>query len=312
MIITFFTILTMLFLLFRLGLPDPMIIYIREGLGPEERAILMRRFGLDKPLHEQYFLYVVNFLTGEMGISFYYKSSVFPIVIEKFLNTLILMLPALVTAYTLGGPIGAFLAWRRGRKFEKVTTILAVINYSAPLFWISLIAIFIFAIWLRWVPAGGMRTMPYEAANFFEKVMNLDFVHHFILPFSVLSLSYLAIPMLLMRNTMLEVLGSDFIELARAKGLNERVILYRHAARNAMLPLITQFAISTGLIVGGAVAVEVVFSWPGLGREISTALKYLDYPLIQGTFMFMALMIMILNFIVDVLYSYLDPRISYE
>jgi peptide/nickel transport system permease protein len=155
-----------------------------------------------------------------------------------------------------------------------------------------------------------MRTLPYEAAGFFDKIMTPDFLRHMILPTLVIALFYLGTPLLIMRNTMLEVYGEDFIEMARAKGLKERNILFNHAARNALLPVITQLAVTIGLAAGGQVVVEVVFSWPGLGREILQAVRTSDFPLAQATFLLLAALVVGMNFLADMLYSALDPRVQ--
>jgi len=155
-----------------------------------------------------------------------------------------------------------------------------------------------------------MRTLPYEAATFFDKIFTLDFLRHLIMPALIIALFYLGSPLLIMRNTMLEVYGEDFIEMARAKGLRERDVLYRHAARNALLPVITQLAVTIGLAAGGQVVVEVVFSWPGLGREILQAVRTSDFPLAQATFMLMAVLVIAMNFLADMLYGALDPRVK--
>jgi len=183
---------------------------------------------------------------------------------------------------------------------------------SAPVFWTGMIFIMLFGIWLGIFPTSGMRTLPYEATGFLDKIFTLDFLWHLFLPALTISLYYLALPMLIMRNTMLEVMGEDFIELCKAKGLGERATMFKHAARNALLPVVTQAAITVGLAVGGMVVVEVVFSWPGLGRELVQAVRTGDYPMAQAGFMLMAGIILLMNFLADIVYGYLDPRVAYK
>ncbi len=311
-LLTLWVILTLLFFLFRLGLPDPTLALISEGLSPEDRMLVAERFGLGRPLWQQYFIYLRNVMSGELGTSFHYKAPVAGIVGEKFLNTMVLMLPAILVAYGIGQLLGVLLAWKRGTRLEFTGGSLGLIFRSAPMFWTGMLFIMVFGISLGWFPTSGMRTLPYEATGFLDKIFTLDFLRHLFLPMLVIALYYAGLPMLIMRNTMLEVMGEDFIEFCKARGLSMRRIMYRHAARNALLPIVTQAAITVGLAVGGQVVVEVVFSWPGLGLEMLQAVRTSDYPLAQASFMLMAVMILILNFATDLVYGKLDPRVVYS
>lgn len=303
---------TILFFLFRWGLPDPTAALVAEGLNPEQRAMVRAQFGLDEPMWRQYLLFLTNALQGEFGTSFAYRAPVAPIVMERLANTMSLMLPAIVLAYAIGVPIGAWLSWRRGTRTDTAGIFLGLMFRSAPMFWTGMILILVFGVWLAVFPTSGMRTLPYDATGFWDKIFTLDFVWHAILPVTVVALYYLGSPLLIMRNTMLEVHGEDFIEMARAKGLPERDILYKHAARNALLPVVTQLAVTIGLAAGGQVVVEVVFSWPGLGREILNAVRTSDFPLAQASFLIMAAFVISLNLLVDALYTTLDPRVSFR
>lgn len=309
---TLWIILTLLFFLFRLGLPDPTLALVSDGLSPEDRMLVAERFGLEQPLWRQYFIYLRNVTRGELGTSFHYKAPVAGIVGEKFLNTMVLMLPAIVLAYGIGQLLGVLLAWKRGSRLETTGVTLGLVFRSAPMFWTGMIFIMGFGITLGWFPTSGMRTLPYEAAHFLDKIFTLDFLRHLFLPVLVIALYYAGLPMLIMRNTMLEVMGEDFIEFCKARGLSMRRIMYHHAARNALLPIVTQAAITVGLAVGGQVVVEVVFSWPGLGLEMLQAVRTSDYPLAQASFMLMAVMILGLNFLTDLVYGKLDPRVVYD
>jgi peptide/nickel transport system permease protein len=312
LLVTAWVIVTVLFFLFRLGLPDPTLALISEGLAPEDRQRIIERFGLHLPLWQQYLVYLGNLVQGELGVSFYYKAPVGVVVFERLANTLVLMLPAILLAYTAGPLIGVLLVWKRGSGLESGGISLGLILRSAPVFWTGMLAIFAFGVTFGWLPTSGMRTLPYEAANWLDKVLTLDFLRHLMLPMLVIAAYYLALPMLIMRNTMLEVIGDDFIEFCEARGFSERRTMYRHAARNALLPVVTQAAVTTGLAVGGQVVVEVVFSWPGLGREMFHAVRTSDYPVAQATFVFLAGMVLAMNFIVDLVYSKLDPRVTHE
>ncbi len=309
LLLTYWVILTVLFFLFRLGLPDPTAALVVEGLSAEEQAMVQARFGLDQPLWVQYFIYLRNFLQGDFGVSFHYKAAVFPILMEKFLNTIVLMLPAILISYTIGPVLGVILSWKRGTRIEFSGIVSGLFLRSAPVFWTGMIFIMVFGIWWGVLPTSGMRTVPYDADNFLTKIFTLDYLWHLILPALTIALYYLGLPMLIMRNTMLEVMGEDYIELCQAKGLSPRTIMFKHAARNALLPVVTQAAITVGMAVGGQVVVEVVYSWPGLGREMIQAVRTSDYPMAQASFMLMAGMVLLMNFLADMVYGYLDPRV---
>lgn len=311
-LVTFWAIVTMLFLLFRLAFPDPTVVYLDVGLTEDVQRALIERFGLDEPLWEQYLAYLGSLITGELGTSFLYRAPVAPIVWDKFLNTIALMVPALVVAYLIGPVLGVLLAKVRGSKLETAGIAAGLTLRSAPVFWTGMIGVMVFAVWLRWLPAGGMRTLPYEATGFLDKVFTLDFLAHLVLPMSVVAAYYAGVPMLLMRNTMLEVIGEDFVEFARARGLGANRVMYGHVARNSLLPVITQAAITAGLAVGGQVVIEVVFSWPGLGREMIQAVQARDYPLSQATFLLLAGSVLILNLVADLIYARLDPRVVHR
>ncbi|TVR73796.1 MAG: ABC transporter permease [Spirochaetaceae bacterium] len=311
-VFTMWIILTILFFLFRLGLPDPTVALVSDGLSPDDRAIVMQRFGLDRPLHEQYFIYLRNAVTGELGRSFHYNAPVAGLIGERFLNTIVLMIPALILSYTIGPLLGVMLAWKRGSKLEVGGITTGLVLRSAPMFWTGMLAVMVFGIWFGWFPTSGMRTFPYTATGFLDKILTVDFLRHLIMPTIVITLYYTGLPMLIMRNTMLEVMGDDFIEFAHARGLGARRVMYRHAARNALLPVITQLAITVGLAAGGQVVVEVVFSWPGLGLEMFNAVRTSDYPLAQASFMLLAGLVLLMNLIVDMIYTWLDPRISFS
>ncbi|MDO5643483.1 MAG: ABC transporter permease, partial [Paracoccus sp. (in: a-proteobacteria)] len=179
---------TILFFLFRLGLPDPTTALVAEGLNPEQRAQVRAQFGLDEPMWRQYLLYLGNALRGEFGTSFSYRAPVAPIVMERLANTMALMLPAIILAYLIGVPVGAWLSWRRGSRTDTAGIFLGLMFRSAPMFWTGMIFILIFGVSLGWFPTSGMRTLPYEAANFWAKIFTLDFLWHAVLPVTVVAL----------------------------------------------------------------------------------------------------------------------------
>ncbi|MEE9305837.1 MAG: ABC transporter permease [bacterium] len=308
--ITQLLVITIIFGLFRLLPGDPAAAMVDPLAPPESRQLMLRQLGLDRPLGVQYLTYIGNLFRGELGVSFRYKRPVVSVLREKILNTLILTLAAFLFAYTLGLIGGVILAWNHGTKVDTVGSILVLVFRSAPIFWTGIMAIMLFTFWLDWLPHAGMRTPGYEADGLLETYVSLDFLRHLILPVAVSSLYYIGLPLLLMRNTMLEVLGEEFIEMARAKGMGQIRLMFRHVARNALLPVITAGALFIGWAMGGQVLVEYLFSWPGLGREIVLAVENRDYPVAQGAFLFISLLVMTLNLLADLVYSWLDPRIA--
>jgi peptide/nickel transport system permease protein len=302
---------TILFLMFRLMPGNPMAAYISEALGDDERAAIMQSFGLDKPMWQQYFIYLVNLLHGELGLSFHQRQPVWSIVMSVFPNTIILTLSALIVSYAFGVVAGAFLAWKRGTWIEGVTIPLVLGTRAAPEFWVGMVLLAIFAFSLGWFPAGGANSPGAFFPSELARVLSTDFLSHLFLPMLTLALYLQGLPLLLMRSTMLEVMHEDFVTMARMKGLSEWRIVIRHAARNALLPVMTAFAISFGQIVGGNVVVETVFSWPGLGRMLVGAVSNSDYPLAQGAFLMIALVLIAANLVAELLYSVLDPRVTH-
>src|SRR5690625_4498147 len=311
-IITLLIIASIIFLMFRLMPGDPTVALIDSVTSPEAREQIRDEYGLNDPLYVQYFIYMKDILTLNFGESFFYKKSVVEILTDKLASTLILMFSAMILAYGIGVTVGTWMAWNRGSKVEGFITAVVLVFRSAPTFWVGIMAIYLFSVILGWLPHSGIREVGYESENFFQTYFTLDFLRHLTLPALVATTLFIATPLLVMRNSMLEVMGEDFIEMAKAKGLKERVILFRHAARNALLPVITAGALFIGTAVGGQVLLEYVFSWPGLGQEIVLAAQRQDYPLAQGSFIIMAALIMIMNLVADIIYAYIDPRISYK
>lgn len=312
MIVSLLIVATLIFLMFRLMPGDPTAALIDPSIPQEAREQMKEQYGLNDGLFTQYTVYMKNLITLDFGQSFYYKRGVIEVLGDKLAATLLLMFSAMIIAYGIGIIGGAWMAWRRGTVGESVLTVIALVFRSAPTFWVGIMAVYVFSVLLGWLPHSGIRTSGYSADNLFEVFWSWDFVRHLILPTLVASIYFLATPLLMMRNTMLEVMGEDYIEMAKAKGIRERTILFRHAARNALLPVVTAGALFIGSAIGGQVLIEYVFSWPGLGQEIVLAAQRLDYPLAQGAFVIMAALIMIMNLVADIVYAYLDPRISYK
>lgn len=303
---------TMIFFLFRVMPGDPTAYIIDPSIPPEARAQLLSRYGLDKGLWTQYTIFMKDLVRLEFGNSYFYNRPVLGLIGEKLPATLILMLSAMLIAYLFGTLYGAYMAWKRGSLMETSGIVFVLFFRSAPTFWVGLMAIILFSANLGWFPAQGMRVAGTPSGNFAQMYLNWDFLHHLILPSLVAALYFMATPLLVMRNSMLEVLSEDYVEMARAKGIKERKVLLRHAARNALLPVVTSGALFIGSAIGGQVLIEVVFSWPGLGREIVTAVTRRDYPLAQACFIIISTTVMLMNLVADLLYAALDPRISYK
>lgn len=303
---------TVIFYMFRAMPGDPTAFVVDPSMSPEARQVLIERYGLDGTKWDQYKVFMKDLVRLDLGNSFFYGRPVIDIIKERMPATLILMFTAMIISYVIGTFGGAWMAWKRGNILESTGITFALIFRSAPTFWVGLMSILLFSAKLKWFPAQGMRTTGYTGDTFREVFLNMDFVRHLILPSIVAGLYFIATPLLIMRNSMLEVLSEDYIEMAKAKGLKEMTILYKHAARNALLPVVTAGALFVGSAIGGQVLIEVVFSWPGLGREIVQAVTRHDYPLAQGAFIIISAIMMFMNLIADILYVVLDPRISYK
>ncbi len=311
MLFVLWAVATIMFFMFRLMTGNPLAAYIDTNFTLEQQEALLVQFGLDKPLWQQYFIYIGNLLQGELGQSFFYRKPVGEVLMNAFPNTIVLTMGALVVAYLFGIPVGAYLAWKRGTWIEGVGIPTVLATRAAPEFWLGMILLAVFAFNLGWFPSGGANTAGAEFNSEFARFTSVDFLWHLVLPALSLALYLQGLPLLLMRSNMLEVMQEEFVTMARMKGLSEWAIIMRHAARNALLPVVTTFALSIGLSVGGNVVVETVFSWPGLGRLLVGAVASSDFPLAQGAFLLITLVLVSMNFIADLLYHVLDPRVSH-
>jgi len=310
--ITYFVFLSLLFVLFRVAPGDPTSMYLMDGMSAEARQQALERLGLNQPMHEQYFDYLRDLVTLELGDSYHYGEPVENVVWIKFWNTIFLMATAFFLAYFIGVTFGAFLGWYRGTGREKVGIVLTLIARSSPEFWIGIILLTVFSHWLGLFPPAGMRPPGMQIETFWGRYLNWEFVHHLVLPVLTGVVFYMATPTLLMRSSMVNVLNSDFIEIKKAEGLPTYVIMYKHAARNSILPVTTVIAIVVGISIGGSLVIETVFNWPGMGREMVAAVERSDFPVAQAVFFLMGSIVIFMNFVADLLYVYLDPRVVYE
>jgi peptide/nickel transport system permease protein len=311
MLLVLWAIASILFLMFRLMPGDPTTAYIDPTFTTEQRQVVLHQFGLDLPLWQQYLIYLGNLIHGELGLSFRYRAPVAGLILDVLPNTLLLTLTALIVAYVFGALGGALLAWKRGTWIEAVTIPVVLATRAAPEFWLGMLLLAIFAFGLGWFPSGSANTAGAAFPTAWARVTSADFAHHLVLPAATLAIYLQGLPLLLMRANMLEVMQEEFITMARMKGLSEWTIMVRHAARNALLPLVTAFALGFGASIGGNVVVETVFSWPGIGRMLVDAVASSDYPLAQGSFLLIAVVLVVMNAVADMLYGVLDPRVAH-
>jgi peptide/nickel transport system permease protein len=301
---------TLTFLLFRLMPGDPTLNFLSPTFTDETRAALLKGFGLDKPLWQQYLIYLGQLLRGDFGRSFLQDAPVSSVLWAALPNTIILTLVSLCLAYAFGIVAGAFLAFHRGALSEAIAVPAALATRAAPEFWLGMLVLALFAFQLGWFPTGGAVSPGATLGSLGTRLTSADFWWHLCLPALTLTLFLQGLPLLLMRATMLEVMNDEFIVMARMKGLSRWSIVMRHAARNALLPVVTAFALGLGASIGGNVVIETVFAWPGIGRVLVQAVQGADYPVAQGAFIMIAFVLVVMNTIADMAYAWLDPRVS--
>ena len=296
------------FLLFRVLPGDPIRLYARSGrLTPEAAAQLRRVFGLDKPLLAQFGIYLKQLLHGNLGFSLTYRRPVIDIVGERLVNTIVLLGAATVLIIALGVGLGVASAARRGSKFDSGTVIGALVLWSLPTFWTGLLLVFVFGVYLHLLPISGIST---PGATYTSLLGGpLDVARHLILPTITLALVDIGQFVMITRSSLVDVLTEDFITTAKAKGMPRRRVVWRHGMRNALLPVVTASALYVGLVVGGAIQVETVFSWPGMGELTYDAVLRRDYPVLEACFLLFAVTVILANFVSDLLYQVLDPRV---
>jgi ABC-type dipeptide/oligopeptide/nickel transport system permease component len=306
-LVTVFVALTINFFLFRV-LPGTAVTDLSRvpHATPQLRHALNVEFGLDKPKWQQYLIYLKNLLHGNMGVSFTYQQPVSHLLLQDLKNTIPMVTVGTLAAIVVGVITGVLSAWRRGSVPDHISTNAAIFFYAFPTQWLGLMLLIIFA---GTLPAGGMSNpFVFGTEPFFQHLA--DIAQHMILPAATLMLTAYGSYTLIVRSSMLETMGEDYVLTARAKGLPPRRIIRRHAFRNAMLPLLTLVALDLGFIVGGAVLIEVIFSWPGIGLAMYEAIGQRDYPMLQGGFLILTVAVIFVNFVADLLYFRLDPRIS--
>jgi len=306
---TLWVLVTLVWVLFRLLPGDPTTALLGTGqLPPDAIARLRAQWALDDPWMVQYLRYLGNLATGDLGLSFVYREPVRDVLGPAMANTLLLMVPSVTLAILVGVALGTRLGWRRGAWVEAGGNVAVLVLRSLPAFWIGIVVLMIFSYWLGWFPIGGIRTPAFFPETWVEALPGFDLARHLVLPALAATLYFIADPLMIMRTAMLEARTEDFIAYAEARGLSEAEVM-GIARRNALLPVVTYIGIMISFAFGGQVLIEVVFSWPGMGRLMVDSVLQRDYPVAQAAFLLMAAMVVAINLAVDLIYGFLDPRI---
>lgn len=320
-LITLAVVITFNFLLFRVLPGDPAKSGMRDPrLNPQAVEALRERFGLDKPvllnlegghpLDTQFTAYLGALARGDLGTSYAFRDQqVADMIGQALVNTLWLILPAEVLAVVIGIGLGLFAAWRRGRPADVAALTFSLFMWALPIFFLGIILLIVGVNWFG-LPIGGRVTIGGQFESFWEVAWDVG--RHLLLPTLTLALALIGEYMLIMRSSVLEVFGEDYILTARAKGLSTYGVIRHHALRNAMLPMVTLIALTLGFTVAGAIQVEAVFSWPGLGALTVNAVSDRDYPVLQGAFLLLAVAVVLANLAAELVYGWLDPRVSVE
>lgn len=274
---------------------DPATLLVEPGASAEDLANIRRQFGLDRPLYEQYWHFIVSFLQGDLGHSFYYRTPVLELYFQRLPNSLLLAGVAMAFSLLIGIPAGIMAAVRVGKLWDSAGKIFVLLGLSLPSFWVGLVLILFFSVYLGWLPSSGSGTFL-----------------HLLMPAFALGWFFAAAHMRLTRSSMLEVLGSEYVKLARLKGLSETMVIGKHAFKNALIPVITLAGINLVVMINVAVVVETVFAWPGIGRLLYEGITFRDFPIVQGVVVIGGSMIVVVNLLVDILYALIDPRIRLE
>lgn len=279
-------------------------------LSAEVQQAIIRRFGLDKPMLDQFWHYIANSIRGDFGYSFYfYPEPVWDLIKNALPWTVFINVTALVIQIIIGYFLGVTTAWKAGRKTDSILQTMALALQSMPLFWLAMLVIYGLSFMTGWFPMSGAYTPAADFTNIFQRLY--DILSHAFLPILTLVIGQFGVFQLIMRNTMVNVLKEQYMMVAKAKGLSERRIKHRHAARNALLPMTTFIGLSFAASITGSVFIETVFAYPGIGKLVYESAFSRDYPVLQGCFLIFSVFIVLVNFVVDIVYKYIDPRIKY-
>lgn len=308
---TFFMITILIFVLIHLAPGDPAMALAGRGTtDPEVLEQIREDYGLYEPVPVQYLIWLSKLLRGDLGLSYTLnRRPVISLISEKIPNTLELMLAAELVSITIAVILGVIAAVKHYGVADALSSLGALIGYSIPQFWVALMGLLVFSVSLGWLPLSGTHT-PIDLPSPFHAL--LDHLSYLVLPVGVLVLGWTAYLFRMVRSSMLEVLGQDYIVTARAKGLRERVVIYKHALRNALLPVVTYLGYSIGFLLSGAAVIEWIFSWPGLGNFLVTMAQLRDYNTLMGIGTIIAIMVLVANLCADIAYAIIDPRIRYD
>jgi ABC-type dipeptide/oligopeptide/nickel transport system permease component len=274
---------------------DPVLLMLPPDATPEEIASFSREMGFDKPILEQFKDFTLKLLRFDFGDSLRYQEPAIDLIFERFPATLQLTVASIVFSVLFAIPAGIISATNRNKLIDYVISVLAMFGQSVPPFWLGLMLILLFSVTFGWLPSSGMGTW-----------------QQLILPAFTVGIYFTASIARLTRSGMLEILGSDYIRTARSKGLSNRKVVYIHALRNSLIPIVTMIGLQFGILLGGAVVSETIFAWPGIGRLMVQAIYNRDYPLAQATMIFFSVVFIVTNILVDMLYTYIDPRIKHQ
>jgi len=313
-IILLYFVVTVNFFIFMLMPGDPVLVMADQLKlkNPEVIQHVMKTFGLDRPMHERYIKYVTNMLTGQFGYSYNTGKPIAEEMGLRLQNTLVLVVPPEALAVIIGIVLGVMAAHKRGKIYDSLAVIISLTTYSLPVFWIAMMLLLVFSYNLNWFPSG--YTIPDYWAYLPPQTIWEDLgtrLLHLVLPWITLFLLSYGSYLLLTRATVLECITEDYVVTARAKGLKERAVLFKHTLKNASLPIITEVAIVFGFTLSGAIITEQVFRYPGLGMWIWQSIENIDYPALQAIFYIVAICVIIANLIADLLYGVIDPRVKY-
>jgi peptide/nickel transport system permease protein len=274
---------------------DPATLMVEPGASQADLDAIRQQIGLDRPLWVQYAAFMASLLSGDLGQSFYYREPVMTLYLSRLPNSLLLAFVAMGLSLVIGIPSGILASVRVGRFWDNAGKLFALLGLSLPSFWVGLVMILVFSVYLGWLPSSGSGTPL-----------------HLIMPAFALGWYFAAAHMRLTRSSMLEVLGSEYVKLARLKGLPEALVIAKHAFKNALIPVLTLAGINLVIMVNVAVVVETVFAWPGIGRLLYEGISFRDFPIVQGVVLMGGAMIVVVNLLVDILYAVIDPRIRLE
>jgi peptide/nickel transport system permease protein len=297
------------FTLVHLAPGDPITVIVGDFPAPPELVRQLRaEFGLDLSLWRQLFIYLGKLLTGDLGFSFANRQPVLGLILERLPATLLLSGSALVLAAVLGAGLGVAASRRPYSWLDNLTSMVGLLGFSMPVFWLGQLLIIGVSLGLGWLPAQGMVSMRADPSGW-GRVFSIT--HHLILPVLTLSAGFLALNCRIARASMLEVLRQEYVLVARSKGLSERRVMYGHALRNALIPIVTVIGFNVGYLLGGSAFVETIFAWPGIGRLLHDSMFTRDYPTIMGIFLVVSVGVIVANLLTDLAYALLDPRVRY-